>query len=762
VRVVVVDPSRTVLKAVSRLLESAGHSVAAFVDAREALDYIKLDREVSALLASAQLNSMSGLELCWETRLLSGRERSIYIILMSSNSEQQNLINALDSGADEFISKPPVREELYARLRSAERLLRLQNELIELASIDPLTRVFNRRAFFDRAQQSCQGTAPLAAIMFDVDHFKQINDSHGHDVGDQVLRAIGREARSHNGIVGRLGGEEFAILLQGAKLEAAVGHGELIRAQVAALPFATAGGTISVTCSFGVAERQPDESIDELLKRADDALYKAKRSGRDRVVAAATAPDDEERRWSRLLRSTRRVAAEDPAEYQTALPPSSSIAERPTTDKESTSSSLDKNAAQSPAGSAFVLDDEPQIGAIVCKVLEICGFVPRQFTAPSPFLAELRNAVPDLVVLDLSLGQSDAVEVIHRLEAEEYHGKVLLISGRDETTLNEITEIGEKHGLKMLPPLKKPFRPADIKRRLSAGFAEPAAPTEVQVALSGSDVARKIPVQLAEALHNNWLEIWYQAKFDLRSSSICGAEGLIRARHPAHGLITPDNLLPPPGDAGYEALTRFAVGQVVADWQRFAAQGAALKLSINAPVSVIDAPPFITLIRSLLPNDPRFPGLTIEVTEDELVRDSERAREAASQLKLYDVDISIDDFGSGYASLSRLNDFPFAEVKIDRSFVSGCASNKVKHSLCQTVVDLAHRFGAEVCAEGVETAEDLCAVKAMQCDTAQGFLLAKPLPVAAFALMLAAGPGKELLALLQAPTATAQRVAQTG
>jgi PleD family two-component response regulator len=157
VRVVVVDPSRTVLKAVSRLLESAGHGVAAFVDAREAFDYIKSDREVSALLASAQLNSMSGLELCWETRLLSGRERPIYIILMSSNSDQQHLINALDSGADEFIRKPPVGEELYARLRSAERLLRLQNELIELASIDPLTHVFNRRAFFDRRSYCAAG-----------------------------------------------------------------------------------------------------------------------------------------------------------------------------------------------------------------------------------------------------------------------------------------------------------------------------------------------------------------------------------------------------------------------------------------------------------------------------------------------------------------------------------------------------------------------------------------------------------------------------
>src|SRR5207302_5334426 len=133
--------------------------------------------DVNVLITSVELTSMSGLELCWETRLLSGRDRTIYIILMSSNLDQQHLISALDSGADEFIRKPPVAEELYARLRSAERLLRLQSELIRLASIDPLTGVFNRRAFFEKTENA--GTS-LAAIMFDVDHFKSINDSYGH------------------------------------------------------------------------------------------------------------------------------------------------------------------------------------------------------------------------------------------------------------------------------------------------------------------------------------------------------------------------------------------------------------------------------------------------------------------------------------------------------------------------------------------------------------------------------------------------------
>src|ERR1700692_2813589 len=185
-RVVVVDPSRTVLKAVSRLLAKDSHEVSTFVDGPEALAYIKSKPEVSALIASAELTTMSGIELCWETRLLSGRDRAIYIILMSSNSDQKQLINALDSGADDFIGKPSVKEELYARLRSAERLVRLQRELIRLAMIDPLTGLCNCRAFFEKAHQAIKRASPAnrpAAILFDTDHFKRVNDTYGHDVG---------------------------------------------------------------------------------------------------------------------------------------------------------------------------------------------------------------------------------------------------------------------------------------------------------------------------------------------------------------------------------------------------------------------------------------------------------------------------------------------------------------------------------------------------------------------------------------------------
>jgi PleD family two-component response regulator len=204
-RVVLVDPSRTVLKSVSRLLEARGHEVRPFTDERQALDYITSDLDVDALITDAELTTMSGLEVCWEARLLTTTRRQIYVILMSSSYDRHSLAEALDSGADDFIGKPPVAEELYARLRAAERLAAMQRELIRLATTDSLTGLLNRRAFFEGALEASQRAAEggaLCAVMFDIDHFKRINDTHGHDVGDEVICGVTRAATIECAIVG--------------------------------------------------------------------------------------------------------------------------------------------------------------------------------------------------------------------------------------------------------------------------------------------------------------------------------------------------------------------------------------------------------------------------------------------------------------------------------------------------------------------------------------------------------------------------------
>lgn len=286
-RIVVVDPSRTVLKIVTRLLEAGNHEVRPFTDGPEALAHIKGDLEVDALITSAELPSMSGMDLCHATRKLPACRPPVYVVLMSSNFDQHKMIEALDNGADDFIGKPPATEELYARLRAAERLASMQRELVRMATTDYLSGALNRRAFFERGYETAAEAASgrkLSAIIFDLDYFKRVNDTYGHDIGDEVIRYVARTALAEAVTLGRLGGEEFAILLPDYGLEEAVAFAETLCVRFSSLQINAAGNPVRFTCSFGVSAWEAGDSLDMLLKRADIALYKAKTTGRNRVV----------------------------------------------------------------------------------------------------------------------------------------------------------------------------------------------------------------------------------------------------------------------------------------------------------------------------------------------------------------------------------------------------------------------------------------------------------------------------------------------
>ena len=288
--VVVVDPSRVVLRVIAGLLEPRGHQVRVFTDSREALAFLTDDGSVDALITSLETRPMTGLELCWAARLLAEAHRPLYVIAMSSLRNARNLAEALDSGADDFIDKPPGAEELNARLRAAERLTTMQRALIKLAETDPLTELLNRRAFMQRlgeASVRAGGFGELSAVVFDIDHFKRINDQHGHDVGDLAIQAVAREGAREGGIVGRLGGEEFGIALPDRSLQAAEELANRVRLRCAQIRVRGTRGPVQLTCSFGVSAWSEGETVEGLLKRADIALYEAKTSGRNRVVSAA-------------------------------------------------------------------------------------------------------------------------------------------------------------------------------------------------------------------------------------------------------------------------------------------------------------------------------------------------------------------------------------------------------------------------------------------------------------------------------------------
>jgi EAL domain-containing protein (putative c-di-GMP-specific phosphodiesterase class I)/CheY-like chemotaxis protein len=376
---------------------------------------------------------------------------------------------------------------------------------------------------------------------------------------------------------------------------------------------------------------------------------------------------------------------------------------------------------------ALVLDDEVAVATVVCKILNTAGVEARMFANPLQFLTELKRSEPDLVLVDLALGESDAIDVIRKLEVIKFKGSVLLISGRDESMLTEITDIGRSRGLDMMEPLQKPFRLAELATRLDtfANLRPVAPPANASAEKQPLDIPK---IDLEAALRDNLLEAWYQPKIELKSLIVCGAEALLRVRDPINGIIAPVDFLPPASDPLWKPLSIFVIHRAVADWELIAETLFSLKMAVNIPTSILNAPGFVDIVRKSIPPDPIFPGLTFEITEDEIIRDPRWIREVAMQLRLCGVSISIEDFGTAQASLSRIKDLPFSELKIDRSFVKNCSNDPQKRGICQTAVDLAHRFGASASAEGVETSEELQCLTNIGFDTAQGFLFAKPMP----------------------------------
>lgn len=294
-RIVLVDPSRAIQHAMTDLIVQGGHEVASFCEGLKALEHLKLDASARALVTSIQLPDISGLELCVTARKFAGSRRALFIIVMSSSEDFGQVVRALDNGADDFIRKPPLAEELRARLRAADRVTTMQCEMIRYATTDFLTGLLNRRTFFEDGTEACQMAhidGSLSAILFDIDHFKTINDTYGHEAGDVVLAGVGAAAKTAaNGIVGRLGGEEFCVLAHCGRSDA-IGLAEALRGSLGRLRFPKCP-SVSVTCSFGVTEWERGDTIDLLLQRADFAMYEAKRAGRDGVVAVdALVPTD--------------------------------------------------------------------------------------------------------------------------------------------------------------------------------------------------------------------------------------------------------------------------------------------------------------------------------------------------------------------------------------------------------------------------------------------------------------------------------------
>ena len=269
--------------------------------------------------------------------------------------------------------------------------------------------------------------------------------------------------------------------------------------------------------------------------------------------------------------------------------------------------------------------------------------------------------------------------------------------------------------------------PAQEPRRWS-GPIEKLGEDERRTLVNSMTSEPRPRIEIDEALQQGWFEMWYQPKIDLKRKCLAGAEALARIRHPKYGVLLPATFLPGGADGSIARLTEQALIATLTNWSMFEEAGFNLHLAINVPVGVLLKLPIPELVDRHRPKSERWPGIILEVTEDQIVRDMKLAQEIAAKLRVSGIQIAIDDFGAGYSSFSSLRELPFVELKLDSSFVKNCATDATNAAICQTAVDLAHRFGSAAVAEGIENAADLQALLVMGCDFGQGVLIAPPMP----------------------------------
>jgi two-component system, cell cycle response regulator len=304
-QVLVVDDSPVSRKLVERALEAGAYSLLFAKNGTEALDLFR-KHSPSIVLTDWMMPDLSGLELCEQIRS-SVQSGYTYIIVLTGKTEKDNVVKGLTAGADDYLTKPFDPEELLARIGVGCRIAELHREidaknklLKEMAHTDVLTGLPNRRALEDWAGRQVRGAErhgfPFWVVATDLDSFKVINDGYGHDAGDAVLQRFAEILKTHtraSDICGRMGGDEFVLVITHVGDEYIYATVDRLRQQMATSRFRFGGNSVSITASFGVAGYHGGESpkFSAIFQQADKALYAAKRAGGNQVKMSTVLVD---------------------------------------------------------------------------------------------------------------------------------------------------------------------------------------------------------------------------------------------------------------------------------------------------------------------------------------------------------------------------------------------------------------------------------------------------------------------------------------
>jgi EAL domain-containing protein (putative c-di-GMP-specific phosphodiesterase class I) len=338
-----------------------------------------------------------------------------------------------------------------------------------------------------------------------------------------------------------------------------------------------------------------------------------------------------------------------------------------------------------------------------------------ELSSSSRLMDMVEEQNPDIVFINLnSAAPHECVRAFLALKECNYSGAVQLFGQCEQKILDGFNGVGAACSLAMLPPIPKPIKFPTVHRI-------------IQDQCNHAPAAVPGGVSLKDALARSLIKFLYQPKFDLKTKTMIGVEAVARVAHPELGLLTPDQFLKGVDEDSLVKLSRIALVSAVKAGAHFQEAGIALQVAINMSVDVLLQLPVADLVSMHRSERTDWLGVILEVPERQVVSKIGSLKARFAALRQAGVAIAIDNFGCNPFCLATLNQIPFAEIKIDRSLVEGCAGNAGQANICKTIVQMAHNFGSRAVAVGISTHTDLKALSELDCDCGQGFLLGKPI-----------------------------------
>ena len=655
--------------------------------------------------------------------------------------------------------------DALSELKKSQKSISKKNkELNHLATRDPLTECLNRRAFFDKFDQLLKyaviNNSSLCCLMLDIDHFKKVNDTYGHAIGDKIIQEFAnilKLSTRNDDVVGRYGGEEFCIILPEMDYQKSINAAERIREAVQAFELDDKKGIIKFTVSIGLSMLSDDIDLpSSLVSQADQALYSAKKNGRNRVI---TWEDSNKSGIFEIPSNTQTLKVTDTSSPFQAVSFMANDTKNLSVIDQVTGLPVPSTFYENIARSIAKAEKSKRIVALLTYDVEMFSFINDEYGREFGNLVlkeiaeRLSNVVRDI---DANTINSDIEsKAICRLGADSFGILAPNLKSADGVdsilkrmldVLSEKFEINKKEikvngvfGISMYPNDGSRAEELIDKARLAKRHAKNKNTNERYQFYSDSirEISAKqaqLEAELYSALHNQEFVLDYQPIVDIHTGKITAVEALVRWNSPQNGIVLPDQFIPLAESTGLiEPLGKWILRTACTQAKKWQAQGMLdFRIAVNiSPVQFCSNSILESVEKILDEVDLSAEYLELELTENSIMENISVASATLQKLHNLGTTIALDDFGTGYSSLGYIKYFPIDKLKIDRLFLRNIASDEKDSAIVGSVTTIARSIGIDVVAEGVEDLDQLIALRRLNCDSIQGYLIARPMNAAA-------------------------------